>query len=290
LCSANPMCPYLLERSLSSVRTAGPAICWVSIKQLGSPEPRRFEQCIRSGAGIPPEKRGARSGGLLDVALGPGRRRAGGCCVAERAAVGPIRADGPPGPRTSGVQARARPGGRPGDHGVHGRAPTFRVPDQGGNGARPPTCRQSQTFYQGYGSSLPTSLTYMQWTLRPEVNSPWRPDAVISYDRGWNWVRPGLGRATAGRVRCPQGTEVTDARSSSLPPDTDRDRGSLPISSAAAGCPLIVLGARGRLPSSRWLRARSFHDSGGPDRPGEPEGDTLGTFRTDRASSRARCP
>ena len=43
---------------------------------------------------------------------------------------------------------------------------------------------QSQSFSQGYGSILPTSLTYI--VLSTRGYSPWRPDAVMCTTGGAN--------------------------------------------------------------------------------------------------------
>ena len=56
---------------------------------------------------------------------------------------------------------------------------------------RPRTRRpspQSQSFSQGYGSILPTSLTYI--VLSTRGCSPWRPDAVVSTTLGANKSLP----------------------------------------------------------------------------------------------------
>ena len=43
---------------------------------------------------------------------------------------------------------------------------------------------QSQSFFRGYGSILPTSLTYV--ILSTRGYTPWRPDAVMSTSMGAN--------------------------------------------------------------------------------------------------------
>jgi hypothetical protein len=47
---------------------------------------------------------------------------------------------------------------------------------------------QSQSFFQRYGSNLPTSLNY--FSLMTRGYEPWRPDAVMGTGRGVNDVCP----------------------------------------------------------------------------------------------------
>ncbi|CAF2086588.1 unnamed protein product [Brassica napus] len=63
---------------------------------------------------------------------------------------------------------------------------------------------QSQSFSRSYGSILPTSLAYIVPSTRG--CSPWRPDAVMKYDRLWRLFGPpvfkGRGNAPGHHATC----------------------------------------------------------------------------------------
>ena len=61
---------------------------------------------------------------------------------------------------------------------------------------------QSQSLSRGYGSILPTSLTYI--VLSARGCSPWRPDAVVSTDGGRKTAAPPDFQGPSGAHRRPQ--------------------------------------------------------------------------------------